>query len=99
MDFVAIPTALTTSVDTYLEGSVKDSERAKRCSCSPIDLNVMCEDTPLPVTMDAFWVSSTNKDKVQGLLRSYILANPKTMTDVVISGMGLSSEVEPCRAI
>ena len=85
--------------DTYLEGSVKDSERARRCSHSPIDLNVMYEDTPLPVTMDAFWASSTNKAKVQGLIRSHILANPKTMTDVVISAMGMSSDMQTCRAI
>ena len=25
--------------DTYIEGSIKDSERERRCKCSPIDLN------------------------------------------------------------
>ena len=85
--------------DTYLEGSVKDSERAQRYSCSPIDLNVMCGDTHLPVTMDTFWASSTNKAKVQGLLRSHILGYPRAMTDVVVSGVGVSPEMEPCRAI
>ena len=37
---------------TYVEGSVKDTEWQRRLSCSPIDLNVICEEMPLPVSMD-----------------------------------------------
>lgn len=85
--------------DTYVEDSVKGSERARRCNCSPIDLNVICAKTPLPVTMDAFWASSTNKAKLQGLLRSHILGSMTDNADVVVSAMGVSSEFEPCRAI
>ena len=51
--------------DTYVEGSVKDSEQQRRLRCSPIDLNVICEETPLPVSMESFWASSANKSKLQ----------------------------------
>ena len=51
--------------DTYVEGSVKDSERQRRLSCSPIDLNVICEEAPLPVSMESLWASFANKSKLQ----------------------------------
>jgi len=63
--------------DTYVEGLVKDSERQRRLSCSPIDLNVICEEMPLPVSMDPFWASSSNKSKVQGLLAKLCTSTPK----------------------
>ena len=85
--------------DTYVEGSIKDSERQRRLSCGPIDLNVICEETPLPVSMDAFWASSANKSKLQGLLRNYVLANPRPMTEVVLSGIGFSPNIDPCLGI
>ena len=62
--------------DTYIDASVKDSERGRRCNCSPIDLNDVSPETPLPVTMESFWASSINKAKLQLLLRKYILNNP-----------------------
>ena len=34
--------------DTYMEGSVKDSEQQRRLSYSPKDFNVICEEIPLP---------------------------------------------------
>ena len=85
--------------DTYVEGSVKDSERQRRLRCSPIDLNVICEETPLPVSMDSFWASSANKSKLQGLLRNYVLAHPRPMTDIVLSGIGFPSNIDPSQGI
>ena len=52
--------------DTYMDGSVKDSERTRRCSCSPINLNEVNAETQLPVIMDNFWASATNKDNYKG---------------------------------
>ncbi|KAG0724417.1 hypothetical protein GWK47_040612 [Chionoecetes opilio] len=49
--------------------------------------------------MDSFWASATNKTKVQGLLRNFIIGNPKPMKNVVVSSMGLSNDSEPCKAI
>ena len=40
--------------DTYIEGSIKDSEWERRCKCSLIDLNEVLPETPLPVTTVAF---------------------------------------------
>ena len=85
--------------DTYVGGSVNDCERTSRCSCSPIDLNKVNAETQLPVTMDSFWASTAYKAKLQGLLRSYILENPKPVTDIIASSVGLSDIIESCRAI
>ena len=40
--------------DTYFEGSIKDSERVRRCKCSPIYLNEVLPETPLPVTTEFY---------------------------------------------
>lgn len=85
--------------DTYIEGSVKDSERTRRCSSSPIDLYGIGTGTQLPVTMDAFWASSANKSKLQKLLQQCILTKLKPMTDTVVSSIGRPPEIEPCLAI
>ena len=84
--------------DTYIDASVKDSERARRCNCSPIDLNDMSPETPLPVTMESFWASSINKAKLQLLLRKYVLNNPMAAADIVVSAIRLA-EIEPARGV
>ena len=84
--------------DTYIDASVKDSERARRCNCSPIDLNDVSPETPLPVTMESFWASSINKAKLQLLLRKYILNNPMAAADIVVSAIRLA-EIEPARGV
>ena len=84
--------------DTYINASVKDSEQARRCNCSPIDLNDVSPETPLPVTMESFWASSINKAKLQLLLRKYILNNPMAAADIVVSAIRLD-EIEPARGV
>ena len=84
--------------DTYIAASVKDSERARRCNCSPIDLNDVSPETPLPVTIESFWASSINKVKLQLLLRKYILNNPMAAADIVVSAIRLA-EIEPARGV
>ena len=84
--------------DTCIDASVKDSERARRCNCCPIDLNNVSPETPLPVTMESFWASSMNKAKLQLLLRKYILDNPMAAADIVVSAIGLA-EIEPARGV
>jgi len=78
---------------------VKDSEQQRRHSCSPIDLNVICEEMPLPVSMDPFWASSSNKSKPHRLLQNYVLAHPRPITDIVVSGIGFSHNIDPCQGI
>lgn len=85
--------------DTYIDGSVKESERIRRYSCTPIDLNEVNAETQLPVHVNSFWPSAINKARLQGLLRDNIIENPKPMKKVVVSSMGLSSDSKPCKAI
>ena len=54
--------------DSYLTGSVKDSERQRRAKTRPIEISSISNDTPLPVQMDTFWASGTNKVKLQSFL-------------------------------
>ena len=84
--------------DTYIDASVKDGERARRCNCSPIDLNNVSPETPLPETMESFWASSMNKAKLQLLLRKYILDNPMAAADIAVSAVRLA-EIEPARGV
>ena len=62
-------------------------------------MKVICEEMPLPVSMDPFWASSSNKSKLQGLLRNYVLAHPRPITDFVVSGIGFSPNINPCQGI
>jgi len=59
--------------DSYLERSVKDSERQKRKKKSPIEL-LEIERTPLQVEMDRFWPSSRNKANLEAL--NHLSNNP-----------------------
>jgi hypothetical protein len=55
---------------SYIEGSVKDSERSRRATVSAIEISAINVDTPLPICMDTFWTSGSNKTKLQKLLRT-----------------------------
>ena len=54
--------------DSYMEMSIKDSERKRRQTIAPIELNMINLETPLPVEMNRFWSSGHNKQKLQMLL-------------------------------
>lgn len=84
--------------DTYVEGSVKESERTRRSSCRPIDLNAINSETKLPVSMDAFWASPTNKTKLQQLLRQIAIQQSNSRT-VVVSAMGVAPDMLPCISV
>ena len=81
-----------------IEGSIKDSERGRRCICSSIDLKKVLPETLLTVTMKAFWASSMYKTKVQELLRSFIIDKPVASMDTVFSAIGVS-DIEPCKDV
>ena len=59
--------------DSYIEGSVKDSERCRRYQSHPIDIHILADNTPIPVDMSMFWTSNKNKQKLQCLLIGHIL--------------------------
>ena len=58
--------------DCYVEGSVKDNERQRRMSKTPIVLSDITNDTRLPKDMDSFWPSADNKVKLEVLLRNWL---------------------------
>ena len=64
------PDRLDLVFDSYVDGSIKDSERNRRQDKAPIELNCIHYDTSLPVEMDRFWSSSNNKLKLQMLLHT-----------------------------
>lgn len=81
--------------DSYIDLSVKDSERKRREGHQPIELNLVMEDTPLPVEMDRFWPSNENKHKLQLLLAQQAISRAKgkpTDQEIVMSGFS----DEPC---
>ena len=59
--------------DTYVNSSVKDSERIRRSGKSAIEVNNLTGDTPLPAEINAFWACSSNKVKLQNFLSGYII--------------------------
>ena len=88
--------------DSYIEGSVKDSERKRRCQYMPIEVNNLKLDTPLPVEMGTFWASSNNKSKLQKLLKKYLMTtvhdqNPNL--ELVLSGAYGEVEISNCYKI
>ena len=87
--------------DTYLPESVQGSERARRSSCAPIDINMLTAETPVPISMDSFWASSNNKIKLQQFVEKSILEHVNPGVHVVMSGTGITgrTEVESCKAI
>ena len=71
--------------DSYLTGSVKDSERQRRAKTRPIEISSISNDTPLPVQMDTFWASGTNKAKLQSFLAASA-QNKIGNTELILSG-------------
>ena len=67
------PDRLDLVFDSYVEGSIKDSERICRQDKAPIEMNSIHYDTPLPIEMDRFWSSSNNKLKLQMLLHTQVI--------------------------
>ena len=49
--------------DSYIEQSVKNPERLRRCDGieQGLDIIGMADDTPVPVNAEKFWVSAKNK--------------------------------------
>ena len=87
--------------DSYNEGSVKDTERSRRSTVTPIEISIVAEDTPLPVNMDTFWASISNKAKLQALLRKFVIENAENMcpeVELVFSGFCAQSMSLPCQS-
>ena len=62
---------------------------------------MLTAETPVPISMDSFWVSSNNKTRLQQFVKKSILEHANPGVHVVVSGTGISgrTEVESCKAI
>ena len=88
--------------DSYEEGSVKDTERSRRSAIKPIEISMIAEDTPLPVNMDTFWASVSNKAKLQMLLRKGMIENAANMYPeviIVLSCFSAQNMLLPCQSL
>lgn len=96
------PDRLDLVFDSYVEGSIKDSERNRRRDKAPIEMNYIHYDTPLPVEMDRFWSSSNNKLKLQMLLHTQAMKRgietPSTV-HVVASCFSGASDSATCKGV
>ena len=96
------PDRLDLVFDSYVEGSIKDSERIHRQDKAPIEMNSIHYDTPLPIEMDRFWPSSNNKLKLQMLLHTQAIKHgietPSTI-HVVASCFSGASDGATCKGV
>ena len=96
------PDRLDLVFDSYVESSIKDSERSRRQNKAPIEMNYISCDTPLPVEMDRFWSSSNNKVKLQMLLHEQAIkraVEAPSSVHVVASCFSGESGSVPCKQV
>lgn len=86
-------------LDSYLDKSTKESERIRRASSSgSIDLISISSETPVPVQLEKFWASSTNKQNLQKLVSTEAkIYSSQTIMPLVVSGVILNGEVLPAQ--
>ena len=73
--------------DSYLEDSIKGSERSRRNKLDPLDFFGITLDTKFPVQVDRFWVSIHNKEQLQILSRIFLKqVAEKEHVNMVLSG-------------
>ncbi|MCG8430863.1 MAG: hypothetical protein MJA29_06805, partial [Candidatus Omnitrophica bacterium] len=85
--------------DSYIQGSVKDSERECRSTRSPLIYTNISNDTKLPKEMDLFWPANANKAKLQALISRWLVDNiPEKAPQVSVflsKFVGEGTEVSP----
>ena len=58
--------------DSYIENSIKESERQLRSAVgAPLQFVQLEETSPIPVQIERFWSSSINKEMLQILTKYY----------------------------
>ena len=76
--------------DSYLEKTIKDSERKRRARTPAVELNKVERETPLPVQMEKFWPSSKNKASLETLIHHDAILYPwNGNIDVFVSAFDL----------
>jgi len=59
--------------DSYIEGSVKDSERLRRTQKTPVLYSNIALESKLAKDMDSFWPSAANKVQMEQLIKGYLM--------------------------
>ena len=72
--------------ELYFENTVKYGERNRRQKTTAIDVIIEKDNQPLPVTMDSFWASSTNKENLQMFFINWLLKFYKDDRPVYLGG-------------
>jgi len=57
--------------DSYMEGSVKDSERLRLTQKTPVLYSNIALESKLATDMDSFWPSAANKVKLEQLIKGH----------------------------
>ena len=87
--------------DSHKEGSVRDTKNS-RSTMKPIEISLIAKDTPLPVNMDTFWASVSNKAKLQMFLRQGMIKNAANMYPIGWNSVQLfqsSNMLLPCQSL
>ena len=82
--------------DSYIDKSIKNSERQRREKKSPIEVHDVRRETPIPQEMDRFWPSIRNKAKLEFLLHQEALAYSwnELTPDVIVSNFRIPDGTE-----
>ena len=89
--------------DSYLEGSVKDSERTRREKSKPIELHEITMETKFPKDLERFWPSGKNKTKLQKQLKTFILEKKGfqmfSAPYLVLGALHIDGKLDSCSTI
>ena len=61
--------------NSYLQNSIKESERARRSNTTPIDVVDLGLESVIPVDLKLFWSSASNKHQLQLPSRNFSKTN------------------------
>lgn len=85
--------------DSYTAESIKDSERQRRQRAPPIELDTVTGETKMPVKIETFWSSNSNKRKIQALIHEKAMETAKKCcpdVHVIASNMIGCDDQTPC---
>ena len=73
--------------DSYLQNSIKESERAHRSDTTPIDVVDLELESAIPVDLKSFWSSASIKHQLQIASRKFFRSKSfLSKIDVILSG-------------
>ena len=82
------------------EGSVIDTDNSRRATVKPIEIGTVAADTQMPINIDTFWASISNKAKLQALLEKWVTENAENKcpeVEIVFSHFCAQSMSLPCQ--